>query len=99
MDYTNLPFWVHRVIRHIHLYLKQQGVYYFHVNDPILDLERPEDDIICIRLRHKVKITCRLPSGCSVKATIHHRPNRRPLVETEGMNLTLNRLIIIRKIS
>ena len=99
MDYTNLPLWVIRVIRQIHIALKAQGVYYFNINDDVLQVDREDDLIICIRLRHRVKICCTLPSGKTVKATIYHYSNRPPLVETEGIDLLLNRFIPVRRLS
>lgn len=99
MDYTNLPLWVKRIIIQVHLALKAKGVYYLHINDNPLDLTRDDEDIFCIRLRHRIKICATLPSGKTAKITIYHQTNKKPLVETEGITLILNRFIITRRIS
>ena len=94
MDYTHLPPWVIRVIKQVFLTLRQNGVYYFHVDNPILELDREEDDIFCVRLQNRVKISCLLPSGQVAKVPIHHKRNRCPLVVIEKLDLVLNRFIL-----
>ena len=93
MDYTHLPLWVVRIISQVFKALKAQGVYFFHVDDPVIEIDREEDPLFAIRLRNRVKICCNLPNGNTAKITIHHHHNRAPLVELEGITIKFNRYI------
>ena len=98
MDYTNLPLWVIRIIRQVFTALRKQGVYFYHVDNAVLEPDREEDLIWVVRLRNKVKISCILPTGITAKVTIHHHRNRPAFVEIEGLALELNRYIKTKRI-
>ena len=87
MDYTHLPPWVVRVISQIFRALKANGVYFFHIDNAVLQIDQEDDPIFCIRLQNKVKVCCTLPTGKTAKITIHHRHNQQALVELEGINI------------
>ena len=94
-----MPLWVKRIIGQVFTALKEQGIYFFHIDDDVLEVDRDNNIIYCICLRNRVKICSRLPSETTVKVIIYHYPNRPALVKTQGITLRLNRYIKIRRIN